>query len=73
MPLLFSYSVKNAFGAFSDWGKAWERRAGWDRAGSVVNTFGVGAHVNVLTKNFRFEWARHVNENVFVFGDEFTF
>lgn len=58
--------------AFSDWGKAWDREDGWDST-DAAHAFGAGVHVNVFTGSLRFEWARHVDENVYVFGDEFTF
>ena len=58
--------------AFSDWGAAWEYNE--DMADQKFqNSFGLGAHFNFNTYNYRFEWAHHDGENFFIFEDHFTF
>lgn len=58
---------------FADWGKAWDQGSSFDDA-PLRNSLGLGIHLNLNTKNFRFEWA-HADDgdDVFVFEDEFTF
>lgn len=72
VPLRAGRSIGLGLHAFSDWGAAWE----YDESISdqqFDNSFGLGAHFNFNTYNYRFEWARHDGENFFVFEDHFTF
>lgn len=72
VPLRGGRSVGLGAHAFSDWGTA------WDHGESVGDqefdhSFGLGAHFNFNTFNYRFEWARVGDDNFFVFEDHFTF
>jgi outer membrane protein assembly factor BamA len=72
VPLRAGRSIGLGLHAFSDWGAAWE----YDQSISdqrFDNSFGLGAHFNFNTYNYRFEWAVHDGESFFVFEDHFTF
>lgn len=72
VPLRAGRSIGLGVHGFSDWGAAWE----YDESMSdqkFQNSFGLGAHFNFNTYNYRFEWARFGDENFFVFEDHFTF
>lgn len=72
VPLRGGRSIGLGAHAFSDWGAAWEtdRNIGDQQ---FSHSFGLGAHFNFNTYNYRFEWARVGDENFFVFEDHFTF
>jgi outer membrane protein assembly factor BamA len=72
VPLRGGRSVGLGLHAFTDVGAAWE----YDESISdqqFGNSWGLGAHFNFNTYNYRFEWAVHEGENFFVFEDHFTF
>jgi len=72
-PLREGRSVGFGLHAFADWGKAYDHGSHFDDA-PLRSSFGLGAHINFNTKNFRFEWAHaDDDDDVFVFEDEFTF
>ncbi len=73
LPLRDGRTVGLGVHAFHDWGKSFEAN---DPFSSVPVRWsrGLGAHVNLNTKSFRFEWARTDDgDNVFVFEDTLTF
>jgi len=73
VPLRDGKTVGLGVHAFHDWGRAWEHGAGFDSA-RLRWDYGIGAHINLNTKNVRLEWARtDENDNVFVIEDRFTF
>jgi outer membrane protein assembly factor BamA len=72
VPLRGGRSVGLGLHAFTDVGAAWE----YDESISdqqFGNSYGLGAHFNFNTYNYRFEWAVHDGESFFVFEDHFTF
>jgi len=72
VPLRAGRSIGLGVHAFSDWGAAWEHEEDISDQ-QFQNSFGLGAHFNFNTYNYRFEWARFGNENFYVFEDHFTF
>ena len=73
LPLREGESIGLGAHAFHDWGAAYAHDA------TIADqptrfSFGAGLHFNLLSRNFRFEWARNDEwENHFVFEDTFTF
>jgi outer membrane protein assembly factor BamA len=72
VPLRGGRSIGLGLHAFTDLGAAWEydESIGDQR---FDQSFGLGAHFNFNTYNYRFEWAVHEGESFFVFEDHFTF
>lgn len=73
LPLREGRSIGLGVHAFHDWGKAWFHEASFDDV-PIRYSYGLGAHFNLNTRNYRFEWA-HTDEgdNVFSFEDTFSF
>jgi outer membrane protein assembly factor BamA len=72
VPLRGGRSIGLGLHAFHDWGTAWA----YDESLSdqkLDGSYGLGAHFNFNTYNYRFEWARFDGENFFIFEDHFTF
>ena len=73
LPLRDGRTVGLGVHAFHDWGKSYEANAPFSSA-PLRWSRGIGAHLNLNTKSFRFEWARtDEGDNVFVFEDTLTF
>lgn len=72
VPLRAGRSIGLGLHTFADWGTAWEHGEHLSDQ-RLDHSFGAGAHFNFNTYNYRFEWARHGDENFFVFEDHFTF
>lgn len=73
LPLDKERAVGFGFHAFHDRGAAWHYGSSFEEA-PIRYSSGLGVHLNICTKNLRFEWARtDEGEDVFVFEDSFTF